>query len=266
VPGLDAYHGKDIFLTEALTREAIREVERAVKADRPFYLDLSHYAVHAPWEKDDRFYQKHIDAGLKPFEATLASMNEGMDKSLGDVLDALKRLGVEQDTVVLFLSDNGAPAQCSRNLPLRGHKITPYEGGIRVPMIVRWPGVTKPKSVNTNPVVVEDFFPTILELAGVAKPKTAQTVDGVSFVPLLMGDGGTPTDRAFVWHYPHQYSGTPFSAVRQGPWKLIYHHATRKRELFQLDDDIGEKTDLAESKPDKADELAKVLVQSHSVT
>lgn len=259
VPGLDAYHGKDVYLTEALTREAIREVEAAVKAEKPFYLNLSHYAVHAPWEKDARFYQKYVDAGLKPFEATLASMVEGMDKSLGDVLDALKRLGVEKDTVVLFLSDNGSPSQCPRNLPLRGHKITPYEGGVRVPMIARWPGVTKTNSVNANPIVVEDFFPTILELAGVTKPDTVQTVDGVSFVPLLRGDGKTPVDRAFVWHYPHQYSGTPFSAVRQGPWKLIYHHATRKRELFHLDEDIGEATDLSESKPEMVAELAKVL-------
>ncbi len=259
VPGLEAYHGKDVYLTEAITLEAIKAVEKAVQEEKPFYLYLSHYAIHAPWEKDNRFYQKYIDAELKPFEATLASMVEGMDKSLGDVMDALRRLHVDQNTIILFVSDNGSPSQCPPNLPLRGHKITPYEGGIRVPMIAKWPGVTKPKSVNTNPVVVEDFFPTILELAGVAKPKTLQYVDGKSFVPLLKGLGETPTKRAFVWHFPHQYGGTPFSAIRQGPWKLIYHHITRKRELFYLDDDIGETTDLAATHPEKVTTLARVL-------
>ncbi|MBL8820963.1 MAG: sulfatase-like hydrolase/transferase [Planctomycetia bacterium] len=259
VPGLEAYHGKEVYLTEAITLEAIKAVEKAVMEKKPFYLYLSHYAVHAPWEKDARFYQKYIDAGLKPFEATLASMVEGMDKSLGDVMEAVKRLHVDQNTVILFLSDNGSPSQCPHNLPLRGHKITPFEGGIRVPLIAKWPRVTEANSVNTNPVVVEDFFPTILEMAGVTKLETVQQVDGKSFVPLLKGNGNTPPDRAFVWHYPHQYGCTPFSAVRQGPWKLIYHHITRKQELFNLNDDIGETTDLAASKPDKVVELAKVL-------
>lgn len=259
VPGLEKYHGQDVYLTEALTREAIKAMETAVKDGEPFYLYLSHYAVHAPWEKDNRFYQKYIDEGLKPFEATLASMIEGMDKSLGDVLDALKTLGVEKNAVVLFLSDNGSPSQCPPNVPLRGHKITPYEGGIRVPMLALWPDVIKANSVNTNPVVVEDFFPTILELAGVVNPETSQTVDGISFVPLLKGDGNRVSDRPFVWHFPHQYSGTPFSAVRQNSWKLIYHHNTRKHELFNLAEDISEANDLAPSEVDKVNELSKVL-------
>lgn len=259
VPGLESYHGQDIYLTEALTREAIKAVELAVNNKEPFYLYLSHYAVHAPWEKDERFYQKYIDAGLKPFEATLASMIEGMDKSLGDVLDTLERLGVDENTVVLFLSDNGSPSQCPQNLPIRGHKISPYEGGIRVPMIARWPGVIKANSVNANPIVVEDFFPTILELAGITKAETVQTVDGMSFVSLLKGEGNTPSDRTFVWHYPHQYSGTPFSAVRQHSWKLIYHHNTRTHELFNLAEDISESHELARSEPDKVRELSKVL-------
>ena len=166
MPGLEAYHGKNIYLTEALTLEAIKAVEKAVADQQPFYLYMAHYAVHAPWEKDDRFYQKYLDAGLKPFEATLASMIEGMDKSLGDLMATLDRLGVADNTIILFMSDNGSPSQCPPNLPLRGHKLTPYEGGIREPMIVKWPGVTKPGTVCREPVVIEDFFPTILELAG----------------------------------------------------------------------------------------------------
>lgn len=263
VPGLEAYHGTNIYLTEALTGEAIKAVERSVADRQPFYLYLAHYAVHAPWEKDDRFYQKYLDAGLKPFEATLASMIEGMDKSLGDVMAALDRLGVADDTIILFMSDNGSPSQCPPNLPLRGHKLTPYEGGIREPMIVKWPGVTKPATICRDPVIIEDFFPTILELASVEwRGKTLQTVDGISFVPLLKGAGKTPVERAFVWHFPHNYSAQgPFSAIRQGPWKLIYHHADRHLELFNIDDDIGETRNLAKDNSAKVSALAKLLTE-----
>ena len=261
VPGLEAYHGKDIYLTEALTLEAIKAVEKSVADHKPFYLYMSHYAVHAPWEEDHRFYEKYTKDGLTGVAAKLASMIEGMDKSLGDLMATVKRLGVEENTIVLFMSDNGSPSQCPRNLPLRGQKLTPYEGGIREPMIVKWPGMTKPGSVCHDPVVIEDFFPTILELAGTAG-KTLQTVDGVSFVPLLKQTGKTPADRAFVWHFPNNYGGqTPFSAIRVGPWKLIYHHADRRLELFNLDADISEKTNLATQQPEKTKKLAARLTR-----
>ncbi len=262
VPGLGKYHGQNVYLTEALTLEAIDAVTAAVHDEQPFFLYLSHYAVHAPWEKDDRFYQKYLDTGLPPFEATLASMIEGMDQSLGDVCDAIQRLGVEQNTVILFLSDNGSPSQCPRNLPLRGHKLTPYEGGVRVPMIAKWPGVTPANSVNANPVVIEDFFPTILDLAGVTMPETLQTIDGLSFMPLLKDNKKNPDTRELVWHYPHQYSGqSPFSSIRRGPWKLIYHHVTKQLELFNLAEDIGETTDVSTTKPDVVRELTRRLGQ-----
>lgn len=261
VPGLETYHGKAIHLTEALTLEAIRAVQRAVEDQRPFYLHMAHYAVHAPWEKDDRYYRKYLDAGLAPFEATLASMIEGMDTSLGDLMAALDRLGVAENTILIFMSDNGSPSQCPRNVPLRGHKLTPYEGGIREPMIVKWPGVTRPGSVCREPVIIEDFFPTILEIAGADwRGRTLQTVDGLSFVPLLKGVARTSADRAFVWHFPNNYGGqTPYSAVRQGPWKLIYHHADRALELFDIDADIGETRDLSKEQAAKANELARLL-------
>jgi arylsulfatase A-like enzyme len=262
VPGLEAYHGKDIYLTEALTLEAIKAVEQTVAAKQPFYLYMAHYAVHAPWEKDDRYYQKYVDAGLKPNEATLASMIEGMDKSLGDLMNALDRLGIADNTIILFMSDNGSPSQCPPNLPLRGHKLTPYEGGIREPMIVKWPGVTQPGGVCREPVIIEDYFPTILELAGADwQDKTVQTVDGISFTPLLKGAGKTPPQRPFVWHFPHNYGQTPFSAIRQGPFKLIYHHADRRLELFNIDEDISETRDLAQAQPAKVKELAALLTK-----
>lgn len=259
VPGLTSYHGTKINLTEALTLEAIKAMDRAVAAKKPFYLYMSHYAVHAPWEKDDRFYERYIAQGLSPFDATLASMIESMDKSLGDLMANLQRLGVERNTIILFLSDNGSPSNCPRNLPLRGHKVTPYEGGVRVPMIVKWPGVVRPGTVNPTPVIAEDFFPTILAMSG-AKRKTLQPVDGVSFVPQLTGTGKPATGRAFVWHFPHFYGQQePYSALRQGPWKLIYHHAQRKLELFNLDEDIGEERNLSSARPDLVKALAALL-------
>lgn len=260
VPGLEAYHGKDIYLTEALTLEAVKAVEQAVAARQPFYLYMSHYAVHAPWEKDDRFYQKYISAGLKPAEATLASMIEGMDKSLGDLMGAIERLGIAENTIILFMSDNGSPSQCPPNRPLRGHKLTPYEGGIREPMIVKWPGVAQAGSSCREPVIIEDYFPTILELAGAPwAGKTVQTVDGVSFAPLLKGRPSGAPERALIWHFPHTYGQTPFSAIRMGPWKLIYHHADRRLELFNIDEDIGETRELAKEQPAKVAELARCL-------
>ncbi|MCG8323746.1 MAG: sulfatase-like hydrolase/transferase, partial [Cytophagales bacterium] len=155
VPGLEKYHGTDTYLTEALTLEANEAVNQAVREKKPFYLYMSHYAIHAPWEKDDRFYQKYIDKGLSEFDAVYASMLEGMDKSLGDISANLKRLGVDQNTIIVLMSDNGAPKQAARNLPLRGHKLTPYEGGIRVPMIVKWPGVTKAGTINKQYLIIE---------------------------------------------------------------------------------------------------------------
>ncbi|MDX2431978.1 MAG: sulfatase-like hydrolase/transferase, partial [Bacteroides sp.] len=155
VPSLEAYHGKEIYLTEALTHEANKEIDRAVLDGDPFYLYLSHYAIHAPWEMDDRYYQKYLDAGLTEFEATYASMIEGMDRSLGDIMDNLKSQAIAENTIIIFMSDNGQHRGVPLNKPLRGHKLTPYEGGIRVPLIVRWPGLTQKGSTCDQYVIVE---------------------------------------------------------------------------------------------------------------
>ena len=260
VPGLEAYHGQKINLTEVLTREAIRAVETAVADQQPFYLYLSHYAVHAPFEADDRFMPAYEAVGLKGHAAVYASMIESMDRSLGDVLDALDRLGIAEDTVVLFASDNGSPQENPRNLPLRGHKLTPYEGGVRVPMLARWPGVTRAGAVCTTPVICEDVFPTLLELAGVSGAGSVrQEVDGASFVPLLRQPAAAQAERALVWHYPHAYGQSPFSAVREGAWKLIYHHADQRLELFDLGQDLAEQTNRAAAEPARTRALAERL-------
>jgi arylsulfatase A-like enzyme len=253
VPGLEKYLGKDIYLTEALTIEALAEMEKAVNETKPFYLYMSHYAIHAPWEKDDRFYQKYIDIGLADFEATYASMIEGMDKSLGDILAKVSELGIEKNTIIIFMSDNGSPSQCPQNYPLRGHKISPYEGGIRDPMIVYWPGVTATGGVSDRPLIIEDFFPSILEMAGI---KSNKKIDGKSFTPLLKGENIDNSEREFYWHFPHNYGFEPYSVIRKGDWKLIYWYKDSKKELYNIPNDIGEKNDLFSAQPEIAKDLS----------
>jgi len=263
VPGLDAHKAAGTYLTEALTIEAARAVEAAVAEGRPFFLHLAHYAVHAPWETDPRFAAPYGTAGLKGRELAFATMVEGVDKSIGDILGLLDRLGVAQDTLVLVVSDNGSPAEMPRNLPLRGHKLTPFEGGTRVPVLARWPGKIRPGLVDATPVLIEDIFPTLLEAAGVPfAGKVPQTVDGRSWVPHLTGGARLPSDRPLVFHFPNNYGGQgPFSALRLGDWKLIHHHDTGKLQLHDLARDIGEKEDLAARYPEKVRELAKVLAR-----
>jgi len=259
VPGLEKYHGQDIYLNEALTIEAIAEMEKAVLEKKPFYLYMSHYAVHAPWEEDERFYQKYMDQGLNDLEATLASMIESMDKSLGDIMAKVHNLGIEENTIIIFMSDNGSPSQCPQNLPLRGHKITPYEGGIRDPMIVSWPGVTVAGTSCDQPLIIEDFFPSILEMAGITEyEQIGGEIDGISFVPLLKGGKMNSEKREFFWHFPHNYGEEPYSVIRKGDYKLIYHHMG-KLELFNIKENISESVDLSEKEIEITTELAKNL-------
>ncbi|MFZ4627366.1 MAG: sulfatase [Blastocatellia bacterium] len=266
VPGLEAYHGQPIHLTEALTREAIRQVEGAVSDSRPFFLLLSHYAVHSPWEEDDRFYPAYRERGLGHFEALRASMIEGMDRSLHDLLRTLERLRIQHETLVIFLSDNGAPHACPPNLPLRGQKLSPYEGGSRVPMLALWPGTVPAGAETDQPVIIEDIFPTLLSVAGPGASRiatrTKQVVDGKSLLPLLQGGNVTLPTRSLLFHFPHLYYGQgPFSALRRGDWKLIYHHLDQRVELYHLPTDIAEEKDLAKNRPKIRQQLAGLLAR-----
>jgi len=176
-----------------LTREAIATLKENQTSQKPFFLYMAHYAIHLPYNKDERFYQKYIDKGLTDTEAKYASLIEGMDKSLGDLMDYLVQNKLDQNTYILFMSDNGglslspprtAPEH-SQNYPLKQGKGSLYEGGIRVPMIVSGPGIQQ-KSVSKQYVGIEDFFSTILDIAAVKKYKTVQQVDGQSFLPFCM--------------------------------------------------------------------------------
>jgi arylsulfatase A-like enzyme len=271
VPGLEQYHGRHMFLTEALTIEANRALDQAVADRKPFFLYMAHYAVHVPYAEDRRFSQKYRDAGLDPTEAMYAALVEGMDKSLGDLLANLDRHGIAGNTIVLFMSDNGGLSVHGRggppnahNAPLSSGKGSAHEGGIRVPMIVRWPGVTAPAAVCHRPVIIEDFFPTILEMAGVAGSRTRQPIDGVSFVPLLKRAADRADDRPLFWHFPNHWGPNgpgigASSTVREGDWKLIYYHADQSYELFNLANDLSEKRNLAGTQPQRVTELARLL-------
>lgn len=268
VPGLEKHHGKDIFLTEALTLEAINAVDKAINEKKPFYLYMSHYAVHTPIQGDPSFEQKYIDKGLHPKEAKYASMIEGMDKSLGDIMDYLEVKGIADNTIILFMSDNGGLSALARggqahthNKPLSSGKGSVHEGGIREPMLVKWPGITKKNSLTDNKIIIEDFFPTILELAGISDYKTIQEVDGQSFTSILKGEKQNKKERALFWHYPNNWGPTgpgigATSTIRKGDWKLIYYHLDKHFELFNITNDIGESKNLASKETSILNQLA----------
>ncbi|MCG8311333.1 MAG: sulfatase [Cytophagales bacterium] len=269
VPGLDKYHGTNTNLTEALTREAILALDSAMKTEQPFFLYMSHYAVHAPIEEDYRFIDKY--QGMNPVEAKYASMLESMDKSLGDLMDYLKKKGIDENTIVLFTSDNGGLSAVARggvphthNKPLSSGKGSAHEGGIREPMIVSWPGVTRGGSTTDSYLIIEDFFPTILEMAQINNYQTVQQIDGKSFGSILKRENDHPNERALFWHIPNNWGPTgpgigASSTIRKGDWKLIYYHASQNFELFNISDDIAERNNLAPREKETRDKLAKEL-------
>ena len=175
------------------------------------------------------------------------------------VLALLDELGLADRTVVIFMSDNGGVAGTTSNAPLRAGKGTLYEGGIREPMIVRWPGVVKPGTTSDEVVTSVDFFPTILEMAGAAPdPDPKRALDGVSFAAVLKQTGRL-TREAIYWHYPHYHNTTPGGIIRAGDWKLIEYFEDGRVELYNLREDLGETRDLAAASPEKAQELRKKL-------
>jgi arylsulfatase A-like enzyme len=245
-----------------------READEAVQfilenKDKPFFLYLAHYAVHTPIQAKESAIEKY-DALPKTNHknAKYAGMVESVDDSTGRVLAALKEAGVDDKTVIIFTSDNGGLKGPTDNTPLRSGKGYPYEGGIRVPLIVRWPGEVKPGTISNAHVTSVDYFPTLLELAGVDLPKD-RAIDGVSLVNHIKTGGETALEReAIYWHFPHYRHGdSPYSIIRQGDWKLIKFYADKRFELFNLKDDLGEERDLASAIPDKVKALNKQLME-----
>jgi arylsulfatase A-like enzyme len=272
---------KDEYLTERLTEESTRFLENR-NTDKPFLLYLSYYNIHTPIQA----YKKHIDhfqkkadrfSGTTPTEQehsgqtrmrqdnpALASMVSAVDDSVGTLIAKLDELGLSDDTVVIFFADNGGLSTKPKmgpgsNSPLRAGKGWLYEGGVREPAIIRAPGVTNPGSVSDQPIVSMDFFPTMLELAGLPlKPNLH--ADGRSLLPELTGKKGKP--RPLYWHYPHYHGSTwkPGAPIREGDWKLIKFYDQEKVELYNLKKDPSEKKDLAKKNSAKAKELESKLI------
>lgn len=274
VPGLEAYWNTGTFLSEALTLEAMKSLDTAQMRQQPFFLYLAHYAVHLPFDRDERYMAKYLQAGLAEPEAAYASLIEGMDASLGQLLDYLDEHQLADNTIVVFMSDNGGLTRDPRsgpidtqNNPLRAGKGSLYEGGVREPLLVKWPGVTVPGSVNSQYVIIEDFFPTLLEMAGVEKYKTVQQVDGQSIVPYLKHPGIKDNKRSLIWNYPNKWYPGPagitsyVTAIRQGDWKLLYFEKPGRLELYNLKNDIGEQNNLADKNPKKVKQLARELTR-----
>jgi arylsulfatase A-like enzyme len=272
------------YLTDRLTDEALEFLDTS--KNRPFLLYLSHYAVHTPLQSKQQLTDKYKakaekmpkgdgpaviaerDADAKQVQdnPVYAGMVQSVDESVGRVLARLKELGLERDTIVVFMSDNGGLSTkpkgrgvSTSNLPLRAGKGWLYEGGIREPMIVKWPGVVKSGSECSEPVTSTDFYPTMLEMAGLSL-RPEQHADGVSLMPLLKGRASVGR-KAIYWHYPHYHGSNsrPSAAVRAGDYKLIEWYETGQVELYNLQEDIGERNDLATRLPQKAAELRKML-------
>ncbi len=236
--------------------------------DKPFFVTLSHHAVHIPVEANAATIAKY-ESKPKPSDGVnhpvYAAMVEDLDASIGRILGKLETLGISDNTIVVFTSDNGGLRKIytgvgdvvSTNAPLRDEKGTLYEGGIRVPMIVRWPGVVRPGSVCDVPTTTADLLPTFCQMAAAKLPE--QPIDGSSMVPLLEDPAATLNRDAIYFHYPHYHHSRPASAIRAGDWKLIEFLEDGSLELYNLEDDLGETRNLAVAKPRLAKELKEQL-------
>ncbi|HEY3836702.1 MAG TPA: sulfatase [Bryobacteraceae bacterium] len=233
--------------------------------DHPFMVYLAHYSVHIPLEaKEDMIerYRKRIKPGALQNNPIYAAMVASVDESVERIVKALDDLKLADHTAIVFMSDNGGLASAeykgqtpTSNKPLKAGKGFLYEGGIREPMFIKWPGVVKPGSQCDVPVISTDFYPTLLDMAGI-KNDPGNPADGVSIVPLLK-QAGIPKQDALFWHYPHysNQGGRPGAAMRQGDYKIIEWYETGSVELYNLRDDIGEDHNLAVKLPEKARQM-----------
>ena len=288
-----ALANEPVFVTEALTREMNERIEDSVKAGKPFFAYMSHFVVHDPHQLDPRFSANYPK--LKGDVLDFATMIEGMDKSLGDIVAKLKELGVAENTLIVFLGDNGSDAKprgpqnppiITMSNPLRGEKGNAYEGGIRIPLIVSWAKCNKtnrfqkalaiaPKSREHDIVSVQDLYPTLLSIAGIALPTTDDNgkpivIDGVDLKPYLKGTTGTHRPQTLITHAPCSSRSSFFTTYHDGDWKLIYGYTSKpsaKRpniplgsyELYNLRTDPSEAKNLAKSHPERTLAMAKAM-------
>jgi len=266
---------KGEYITDRLTDEAVKYLGR--RREKPFLLCMWHYAVHAPFQAKDEItktYRGKIDPRGKQGCAIMASMLQSMDESLGRILDKLDELKIADDTIIIFTSDNGGNMYNevegrtpTNNYPLRSGKGNIHEGGVREPCIIVWPGTVKPGSKSSEIISSIDYYPTMLEMAGLS-PKADQIIDGESLTGVLTG--AALKREAIFCHFPHYIPATgnlPSTSVRKGKWKLIRvygegENCTPGYELYDLSEDIGESINLAETMPEKVREL-DALISRH---
>jgi len=255
------------YITDRLTKEALRFIEE--NRNRPFFLYLPHYAVHTPIQAIDSIIKKYeakpADTARGHTKAAYAAMIESVDISMGVIMKKLEELGLDNNTIIIFTSDNGGHGRWTSNWPWRGNKGNFYEGGIRVPLIIKWPGATTPGSVSDVPVISTDFYPTMLQMAHMPL-MPEQHMDGTSIVPLL-NNKGTISREALYWHFPN-YTGTghpnpsgPLGVIRYHDWKLIENFENDSLELFDLRNDPKESRNLASESPEMAARLRSMMVK-----
>lgn len=273
VPGLH-FGKKGEYLTDRLTKEALHVIDHAADTQQPFFLYLAHHAPHTPIEAksaDTTYFQSKLRDGLHHRNPTYAAMIKSLDESVGQIKHKLRERGLEKNTIVIFTSDNGGYIGTSThegvsipitsNAPLRSGKGTLYEGGIRVPLIVRWPMAKQPPKEIHTPVVSTDLYHTITQATRV-KPKQDLIDDGCDWSGLVDGRASTIERETLYFHYPHYYHApvsTPASAIRDGDWKLIQFYEDQHVELFNLQADPSEQHDLAANKPEKSRALRQKL-------
>ncbi|MGD9853757.1 MAG: sulfatase-like hydrolase/transferase [Planctomycetaceae bacterium] len=259
---------RDKYLTDMLTDRTVALLREW--KDQPFFLYFPYYQVHRPIQgrKDlVEKYQGKITPQHRHRDAGYAAMVESVDISVGRIRATLDELGVSDNTLIVYTSDNGGldydeKSDPTDNAPLRNGKGSAYEGGVRVPMIVSWPGVTPAGTVSSEPVITCDFYPTILEITRTAGDATHnENVDGRSLVPLLKDPKSTLDRDALYWHYPHyhNFGASPYSAVRARDWRLVEFYEDDRSELYNLADDLSETTDLSAAHPEKKRELLAML-------
>ncbi|MEE2641133.1 MAG: sulfatase [Planctomycetota bacterium] len=261
IPGLPG-RKKGEYLSDREADEAVQFIRR--QANRPFFLQLSNYAVHTPIqakpEVTRKYQEKLVAAKVKPKQknAKYAAMVESVDDAFGRIQETLDELGITDRTLVVFTSDNGGLLGPTNNAPLRSGKGYAYEGGIRVPYLVKWPGVTKAGSVSSTPISSIDIFPTLVNAIGAELPGD-RAIDGRNLKPLLSGRGSLDREALF-WHFPHyRHAPGPYSIIRKGDWKLIKWYEG-PRALFNLKEDLSEKNNLAEKMPQRVMDLEKELM------
>ena len=258
------------YLTDRLTDEALKVIDNA--GDKPFFLYLAHHAPHTPIEaksEDVKYFESRLKTEMYHQNPVYAAMIKSLDENVGRVIDRLKERGLYENTIVVFTSDNGGyigidkqagqTIPVTNNSPLRSGKGSCYEGGIRVPLLIRWPGITTANSVCHEPTIVMDLFTTLLSAAGVEIP-AASILDGLDLRPLLENPTAKLERDAIYFHYPHYYATTtPVSAVRSGDWKLLEYYEDNHIELYNLKEDISEATELSTAQPEMAAQLRKKL-------